>query len=142
MTDPTDETQPHDAADPTAPAQPADPGASARAAAGASADPGAPAGLPPGTPEPALRADPDRPADSGWREPAWFPPRDPAQPRDGRSSTVAIVVGLVMIAVGAWFFLDRTLGIALPRIQWSSVWPVILIVIGALILVRSFQRKA
>jgi hypothetical protein len=55
---------------------------------------------------------------------------------------VAIVFGLVLIAVGAWYFLDRTLGIAMPRIQWSTIWPVILIVIGGLILVRSFQRKA
>ena len=128
MTDPTDDTQPH-AADPTVPGEPGQP----------------PAGEPDPAPAtgsgPSMRADPDRPADSGWREPAWFPPRDRTRERDRRPSTFAIVVGLIFIAVGLYYFLDRTLGIALPRIQWSSVWPVILIVLGGLILVRSFQRK-
>ena len=39
-------------------------------------------------------------------------------------------------------FLDRTLGVAMPRIQWSSLWPVVLIVLGVLVLLRSFQRNA
>ena len=69
-----------------------------------------------------------------------MPPRD--RDRDRRPSLAAVVAGLVLIGLGLWFFLDRTLGVDLPRIQWSSVWPVILIVIGGLILVRSFQRKA
>ncbi len=54
----------------------------------------------------------------------------------------AIVVGLVMIAIGGYYFLDRTLGITMPRIQWGSLWPIVLIVVGGLIIVRSFQRKA
>jgi hypothetical protein len=91
-------------------------------------------------PGPVLHADPDRPRDSGWREPAWFPPRDRDRGRDRRSNAAAVVVGLVLIAVGAWYFLDRTLGLAMPRIQWSSVWPVILIAIGGLVLLRSFRR--
>ncbi|MEA2549586.1 MAG: hypothetical protein QOE42_2184, partial [Chloroflexota bacterium] len=77
-------------------------------------------------------------ADSGWREPAWFPPRDR---RDRRPGVVAIVVGLALIAVGLYYFLDRTLGLDMPAIQWSSLWPIILIVIGGLILLRSFQRR-
>ena len=90
-------------------------------------------------PEPVLRVDPDRPADSGWREPAWMPPRD--RDRNRRPGAFAIVVGLVLIGLGVWFFLDRTLGMDLPRIQWSSVWPIILIVVGGLILLRSIQRR-
>ena len=89
--------------------------------------------------EPSLRADPNRPADSGWREPAWIPPRP--RVRDHRPSIVAIVVGLVLIVIGGYYFLDRTLGLAMPRIQWGSVWPIVLIVVGGLILIRSFQRK-
>ena len=128
MTDPTDDTQSQPGADSGPTAAPAT----------------APEPPPGGGPGPTLRADPDRPADSGWREPAWFPPsdRDRRRDRDRRSGTFAIVVGLVMIAVGAYYFLDRTLGIAMPRIQWGSLWPIVLIVVGGLILVRSFQRKA
>ncbi len=53
-----------------------------------------------------------------------------------------MVVGLAFIAVGLYYFLDRTLGIAMPPIQWSSLWPVVLIVLGVVVLLRSFQRKA
>jgi uncharacterized membrane protein len=124
MTDPTDDTQPQPSAD--------------------SGPPAAPESPPDGGSGPSLRADPDRPADSGWREPAWFPPRDRDRrgDRNRRSGTFAIVVGLVMIAIGAYYFLDRTLGIAMPRIQLGSLWPIVLIVVGGLIIVRSFQRKA
>ena len=126
MTDPIDDTQPHATTDPAPPVPPAP----------ASASP-----LPPSEPpvsEPPLRADPDRPADSGWREPTWFPPRE----RERRPSLAAVVFGLALIAIGLWFFLDRTIGVDLPRIQWGTIWPVILIVIGGLILLRSFQRRA
>lgn len=88
--------------------------------------------------DPPLQANPDRPADSGWREPPWIPRRDR---RQRPSSPAAIVVGLILIAVGLWYFVDRTLGIALPRVSWSSLWPLILIVIGAVVLVRSFERR-
>jgi hypothetical protein len=151
MTDPIDDTQPRAStnsgagagADEAAAARTDEtPGASTNEAAAAGTDEapdaGAPASVGAGDPGPTMRADPDRPADSGWREPPWFPPRD----RDRRPSPIAIVIGLVLIAIGLYYFLDRTLGIALPGIQWSSVWPIILIVLGGLILVRSFQRKS
>ena len=98
------------------------------------------AGVPDG--DKPLQARRDRPADSGWREPPWFPPRDRDRGHDRRSSTAAIVFGLILIAVGAYYFLDRTLGLRMPSIQWGSIWPIILIVIGGLILLRSLQRRA
>src|SRR5438045_709351 len=52
-------------------------------------DPARVDGAPGASRAPGLQADPDRPADSGWREPAWFPPRRPER----RSSAVAIAFG-------------------------------------------------
>ena len=95
----------------------------------------APSAAPPAEPPP---QDP-RPA-SEWREPPWFPPRDKDR-RERRSNVAAIVFGLIILAVGVYYFLDRTLGIAMPRIQWGSVWPVLLIVLGGLILLRSIERR-
>ncbi len=144
MTDPLDDTQPHAVTPPPADAATTPAGAAptpSPAAAGPNLTP-SPAPAPSGPP---LRADPDRPADSGWREPAWFPPRDGGagdHRRDRRPTMATILVGLAFIAVGAWFFLDRTLGVAMPRIQWSTIWPVLLIVIGGLILLRSLQRRS
>jgi hypothetical protein len=84
--------------------------------------------------------DPNRPA-SQWREPAWFPPKDRDRDRDRGPSVAALVVGVALVAIGLYFFVDRTLGIALPRIAWGSVWPIILIVLGAIVLLRSVNRR-
>jgi hypothetical protein len=132
MTEPIDETPPRA---PTTGDPAAGRGSESRGAAPAPAGGGAAAS----DPVRPLQADPNRPADSGWREPAWFPPRDR---RDRRPSAFALIVGLALIAVGLYYFLDRTLGLDMPAIQWSSLWPVILIVVGGLILLRSFERRA
>jgi hypothetical protein len=135
MTDPAEPQPRADPLDPDAPPP------SPSTGTGDGAGPSAPAGAgPAGSTSPPLRADPDRPADSGWREPPWIPGRP--RERDGRPSAVAIVVGLVFIGFGAYWFLDQTLGIDMPRIAWSSVWPVILIVIGGLIVLRSLERRS
>jgi hypothetical protein len=138
MTDPIDETQPHPTADPDT-GTAGDAGTAADTSAAAEASTATDAGA---AADPPLRADPDRPSDSGWREPAWFPPRDRTRHGDRHASPFAIVVGLIFIVIGVYYFLDRTLGIALPPIEWASVWPIVLILLGGLILVRSFQRRA
>lgn len=147
MTDPTDETQPHptvgassgavpeSSSSPIAPPPPDEP---PNAAPPSPPPPGAAPSEPPRPGDPPLRANPDRPT-SDWREPPWFPPRERA--RDRGPSLVAIVVGLGLLAVGIYYFLRQTLGIDIPPIRWSSVWPVILIVIGGLIVLRALGRR-
>jgi Domain of unknown function (DUF5668) len=98
---------------------------------------------PPGPvdPAPALRANPDRPA-TDWREPPWIPPRTRDGSRDrGGPSLGAIVVGLVLLAIGLYYFIDRTLGISLPAVRWGSLWPLILVVIGAVIVLRAISDR-
>ena len=60
--------------------------------------------------------------------------RRPTRRAADRSAAWSILV------VGLWFFSTRTLGIDLPHIHWSKVWPVILIVLGVWIVARSFGR--
>lgn len=141
MTDPIDDTQPRPSTDSGADTDQAPATGTDAAPVDRAPDAGA-TGTDQADPGPSMRANPDRPADSGWREPPWFLPRDRDRERDRRPSPIAIVIGLVLIAIGLYYFVDRTLGINLPGIQWSSVWPIILIVLGGLILVRSFQRKS
>ena len=70
------------------------------------------------------------------------PPKDAWRPPKSRDSNVApIVVGLVFLAIGIWYFLDQTLGLTMPRIRWDDLWPVILIVIGGVILFRSVADR-
>jgi hypothetical protein len=96
-----------------------------------------PSPLPPVEPPP-----PPRPqaTSSDWREPPWFPSRDHDR-RERRRNAGAIVLGLIILAIGVYYFLDRTLGIAMPQIEWRGLWPILLIILGGLILFRSIERR-
>ncbi len=82
---------------------------------------------PPGTDSPS----PPPPAPSS----SWRPPRQ----RD--SNVASIVVGLILVGIGVWYFAEQTLGIRMPRIAWRDVWPVVLILLGVIVIVRSLSRR-
>lgn len=58
---------------------------------------------------------------------------------DNRSTSV--VVGLVLLAIGLWYFADRTLGLELPRLNWNDLWPIALILLGAWIITGPYLRR-
>jgi hypothetical protein len=59
---------------------------------------------------------------------------------DNRNSS--LVVGIVLLAIGLWYFADRTLGLDLPRLDWNDLWPIALILVGAWIIAgQSFRRR-
>jgi catechol 2,3-dioxygenase-like lactoylglutathione lyase family enzyme len=66
--------------------------------------------------------------------------KDPALMRAG--DTVGRVWGLILLAVGLWFFADITLGYDMPSIAWRDLWPIGLIGIGFLVLARGITRRA
>jgi hypothetical protein len=69
--------------------------------------------------------------------PPAIPPEPPAVPRGtGGPRYGAIIVGLVIIAVGLWYFADRTLGLDLPRIEADQLWPIAVIGLGAWLIIR------
>ena len=49
--------------------------------------------------------------------------------------------GLVLVAIGLWFFGQVTLGLDLPSFDWNLAWPLFLIVIGGTILVTGLARR-
>ena len=84
------------------------------------------------------------PPSPGWSDPTppaapvWRPPvADPSSFNFG-----SIATGLVLLAIGLWFFADQTLGLDMPRIRWSQLWPVFIIVIGLWIAAGSFRRRS
>ena len=48
--------------------------------------------------------------------------------------------GVILAAIGLWFFADQTLGLAMPRLRWSELWPILLIGLGAWIVLGSLRR--
>lgn len=111
-------------------------GAARSAAAGVrEAFAGTHAGPPPPPPTPEGRWAPSTSAESGEEgsasAPAEAPPPPPTRPGSQRRG--GLVVGLVLVGLGA-LFLARNLGWF--WIDWGTYWPVILIAIGVALIVR------
>jgi hypothetical protein len=68
--------------------------------------------------------------------PAIPPEPEPAPPTAAGPRYGSIIVGLVILAVGLWYFADRTLGLELPRVEADQLWPVAVIALGAWLIVR------
>lgn len=77
-------------------------------------------------------------------------PRSPTPSPDERLSrryrnrgldATGIVWGAILLAVGVWFFLTQTLGWELPAVDWGDLWPVILIVVGAVVIFQAMRRR-
>ena len=57
------------------------------------------------------------------------------------ADTAGRIWGLIILAVGAWFFVDVTLGYDMPRIPWGDIWPIGLIVVGLIVIFRGMGRR-
>ena len=66
--------------------------------------------------------------------------KDPSVVRAG--DTAGIIWGVILLAVGLWFLADVTLGLDMPSIAWRDLWPIALIGVGLLVLLRGMSRRA
>ena len=57
------------------------------------------------------------------------------------ADTATRVWGLLILAVGLWFFFEVTLGYDLPSIPWRDIWPIGLIVAGLVVVFRGMSRR-
>lgn len=55
--------------------------------------------------------------------------------------TGSLVLGIVILAIGLWYFADRTLGLDLPRLNWNQLWPVALVALGVWIIAGPYLRR-
>ena len=90
---------------------------------------------PPGTPPPPATPQPPGTPPTPPHQPTWQPP-----PAD-HGGSASLIIGLIILVIGGWFFVTRTLGLDLPRLDWGQIWPVILIGLGLLIVWRSMRRS-
>jgi len=56
-----------------------------------------------------------------------------------RGDSGAAVLGVILMLVGG-YFLARELGISLPDMDWDLVWPVIVLVVGTVLVLRAWRR--
>jgi phage shock protein C len=55
----------------------------------------------------------------------------------GSAGRAGVVVGIGLVLIGAWFLIRPYL----PDIDWSLLWPLVLVGIGAVILFTSMRRR-
>jgi hypothetical protein len=53
----------------------------------------------------------------------------------------ALVFGLIVLGVGLYYFADKTLGIAMPELDWDRIWPLVIIVVGVAIVGSNLLRR-
>ena len=98
--------------------------------------PTAPYDPPPASQAPA----PSAPPPASPPLPPLAPPPTVQSRRGDPGRTGTIIFGLILVVIGLWFFADQTLGLEMPRLRISELWPVVLIVIGGWVLVSSMRR--
>jgi cell wall-active antibiotic response 4TMS protein YvqF len=96
--------------------------------------PAAPVIPPPATPPPPP-IDRSAPSARPGPDPTWQPRGD----SPGRTGTM--VFGVILLGIGLWFFADQTLGLDMPRLRWSQLWPLFLIGLGVWIAAGSIRRR-
>ena len=55
---------------------------------------------------------------------------------------MSLIFGAIILVIGLWFFATRTLGLDLPDFDWGTLWPVILIAVGAWIVWGAFRQRS
>ncbi len=60
-----------------------------------------------------------------------------APTHSGTGGQAGVVIGIGLVVIGLWFLLRDYL----PEIDWSLIWPLVLVGIGALVLVTSMRRR-
>src|SRR3954447_10454632 len=93
-------------------------------------------------PEPGRPTEPPPAPSSAAPPSATPPPRSASRPPDpdhGRNAS--LILGVLFLIIGAWFFATTTLGLDPPDPDWGPFGPVILIVVGLAIVLRSLDRR-
>ena len=63
-------------------------------------------------------------------------PAAPAERTDPGNG--GLIVGLILVGAGLWFLAREYV----PAVDWSLIWPVVLIAVGGLVLVTSSRRRS
>ena len=61
--------------------------------------------------------------------------------RRRRSDVGGLVFGVILLLVGGYYLLTKTFGLDLPDLDWGGLWPILVIGLGVIVLVRAIQDR-
>lgn len=53
----------------------------------------------------------------------------------------ALLLGLIILAVGTYYLLVNTFGLSLPELNWDQIWPLFVIALGLGILYSAWMKR-
>ena len=51
-----------------------------------------------------------------------------------------VIVGLIILGVGLYYFGQKTLGLSIPDLDWDKIWPLFVIALGIGIVFNNWVR--
>jgi NADH:ubiquinone oxidoreductase subunit 4 (subunit M) len=58
-----------------------------------------------------------------------------------RRDAGGLIFGGILLVVGIYYLLQRTLGLDIPDLNWDQIWPVFVILLGGAILYGAWSRR-
>ena len=52
----------------------------------------------------------------------------------------AIIIGVLVLGVGAYYVLVNTFGVNLPDLDWDKIWPLAVMAVGVAIIAGAWSR--
>ena len=58
-----------------------------------------------------------------------------------RRDAGGLIFGAILVIIGIYYLLQRTLGLDIPDLNWDQLWPLFLILLGGAILYGAVTRR-
>lgn len=88
--------------------------------------------------EPFVKDDAAGSGSTEWKDNSAYTPQEPFKFEGREKRTGGLIGGLVLITLGCLFLVDRFV----PSIDFGDLWPILLVVIGAVIIATNLSGRA
>jgi hypothetical protein len=53
-----------------------------------------------------------------------------------------VIIGLVILGVGLYYVGQKTLGLAIPDLDWERIWPLLVVAVGIGVVFKNWARAS
>jgi len=52
-----------------------------------------------------------------------------------------LIFGGILLVVGIYYLFQKTLGLNIPDLNWDTLWPVLLVLLGGVVLFENWSKR-